>query len=297
MTSKQVVSKYKMDLIGTTLVALTLFGCAVFQPSPTPQPACSVESVLNTLRNSDILPGYFPEYSVNQSRAAGVSYLNIWYVDPAIDLDVNSENLKENLFSARVSASIITIAAQANDPCTALVFDRINPVVVDRAYNGWFSASIPVSLVPENFPPSAQEGVDVVNAFDVVYYRQVAPASILAAPTGSCSWPETKERLQTHFDPSRSNVDFYFVGDEVSRKVTAQWDGSINTPEDFDDIYETMISTAQELDCLYPAPDFLDVMVLEGDGNMVFYGRLPYSGSQSIDLSQLQVLYQAEIPR
>jgi streptogramin lyase len=170
-------------------------------------------------------------------------------------------------------------------------------VVVDWAYNGWFSASIPVSLIPENFPPSAQEGVDVVNAFDVVYYRQEAPASIAAAPTGSCNWPKTKERLLTHFDPSRSNVDFYFVGDEVSRKVTAQWDDSIENMTDMGVIYASILNVAQELHCLHPAPDFLEVMVLDDNGKMIYYARLPSSGIQSLDLNQLEIYYQAEIPR
>jgi hypothetical protein len=297
MTLKQGFMKHKTNFIVATLAALTLFGCGFFQPSPTSQPACSVESVLATLRNSESFEDLLPEYSVNQSEATSVSYLNIWFVDPNIDPEAKSENLEENINSARLGASYAAIAAQAIDPYTASVFDRINPVVVDRAYNGWFSASVPVSKLPEKFPPSAQEVINVANAFDVVYYRQEVPDAIAAAPTGSCNWPETKKRMQSHFDPSRPNVDFYFVGDEVSRKVTSQWDGSINSPTDIGVIYASIMNVAQELSCLHPAPDFLEVMVVDDNGKLIYYARLPSSGIQSLDLNQLEIYYQAEIPR
>jgi hypothetical protein len=102
--------------------------------------------------------------------------------------------------------------------------------------------------------------------------------------------------MRRHFDPSRQNVDFYFVGDEVSRKVTAQWDGALATDMDFGVIYASILNVAQEARCLYPPPDYLYVMVVDSQGTMVWWGRLPQAGIQAWDLNQLEILYPPVLP-
>jgi hypothetical protein len=150
--------------------------------------------------------------------------------------------------------------------------------------------------LPETFEPGEKEIYGVAEAFEIVYMRQSLPAILSAPPTGSCSWPEARERMHLHFDPARPNVDFYFVGDEVSRKVTAQWNGSVAQKTDIGVIYASITNVAQEMRCLYPTPDYLYVMVTDPAGTTIWMGRLPSTGIQSLDLNQVEVLYMSNNP-
>ncbi len=249
-----------------------------------------------TLRNSEPLKELLPEFTVDYSVTSGTSYLNIWFVDPNIQPGTSSEDLGENNETAMRHASTVAIYAVTLDPCIKSVFDKVNPVVVDQGYNGWFSGSVAASLLPETFEPGEKELYEVAEAFEVVYMRQSLPAIPDAPPSGSCTWQEARERMQLHFDPGRLNVDFYFVGDEVSRKVTAQWDGAVAEKTDIAVIYASITNVAQEIRCLHPAPDYLYVMVHDSSGTTIWMGRLPSAGIQSLDLDQVEVLYAANNP-
>jgi hypothetical protein len=284
------------------MIAAAMCACRLLSGGPTSAPArdsdvqCTSESVLLTLRNSEPLKKLLAEFTVDYSAASGTSYLNIWFVDPNIQPGTSSEDLKENNWTAMRDASAVAIFAVTLDPCVKAVFDRINPVVVDQSYNGWFSGSVAVSLLPETYDPGEKELYEVAEDFEVVYARQSLPAIPDAPSSGSCSWQEARERMQLHFDPERPNVDFYFVGDEVSRKVTAQWDGSVAEKTDIGVIYASIMNVAQEIRCLYPAPDYLYIMVHDPSGTLIWMGRLPSAGIQSLDLDQVEVLYAANNP-
>lgn len=282
------------------VIAAVLLACNFLSGGRTSTPAqdadlnCTAESVLLTLRNSEPLKELLAEFTVDYSAAAGTSYLNIWFVDPNIQPGTSSEALDENNETALRHASTIAIYAVAVDPCIKSVFDKVNPVVVDQGYNGWFSGSVAASLLPETYQPGEKEIYEVAEAFDVVYMRQSLPAVSDAPPSGSCSWSEARERMQLHFDPGHPNVDFYFVGDEVSRKVTAQWDGAVTEKTDIAVIYASIMNVAQEARCLHPAPDYLYIMVHDSSGTTIWMGRLPSAGIQSLDLNQVEVLYAAD---
>jgi hypothetical protein len=266
-------------------------------PTPTQIPAaadlqgCSADAALASLRNSEPFNQLLAEFSVDYSQAAGIRYLDIWFVDPNIPTGAAGADLEENQWIAAKDAAAVAIYALAVEPCGRAVFDAVNPVVVDQEYNGWFSASIAISEIPDTTSPGDQDYYDVVDAFQIVYARQSLPAVVEAPPAGSCTWQVAHQRMHLHFDPSRQNVDFYFVGDEVSRKVTAQWDGAAATNIDVGVIYASILNVAQEIRCLYPPPDYLYIMVVDPQGSMVWWGRLPQAGIQAWDLNQLEVLY------
>jgi hypothetical protein len=284
------------------MTAAAMLACSFLSGGRTSTPAqdsdfnCTAESVLLTLRNSEPLKELLPEFTVDYSAASGTSYLNIWFVDPNIQPGTSSEDLEENNRTALRHASTVAIYAVTLDPCIKSVFDKVNPVIVDQNYNGWFSGSVAASLLPETYQPGEKEIYEVAEAFEVVYLRQSLPAIPGAPPNGSCSWPEARERLHLHFDPARPNVDFYFVGDEVSRKVTAQWDGAVAEKTDIVVIYASIMNGAQEARCLHPAPDYLYVMVHDSSGTTIWMGRLPSAGIRSLDLNQVEVLYTANNP-
>ncbi len=284
------------------MIVATMWACSLLSGGPASTPAqnpdlnCTAESVLLTLRNSEPFKKLLPEFTVDNSVTSGTSYLNIWFVDPNIQPGTSSEDLEENNWAAMRDASSVAIYAVTLDPCIKSVFDRVNPVVVDPGYNGWFSGSVAASLLPETLQPDAKEIYAVAEAFEVVYMRQSLPAIPDAPPSGSCNWQEARDRMQLHFDPGRPNVDFYFVGDEVSRKVTAQWDGAVAEKIDIGVIYASITNVAQEIRCLHPAPDYLYVMVHDSSGTTIWMGRLPSAGIQSLDLNQVEVLYAANNP-
>ncbi len=284
------------------MTAAAMLACSLLSGGPASAPArdadlnCTSESVLLTLRNSEPLKELLSEFTVDYSAASGTSYLNIWFVDPNIQPGTSSEDLKENNETAMRHASTVAIYAVTLDPCIKSVFDKINPVVVDQSYNGWFSGSVAASLLPETYQPGEEEIYEVAEAFEVVYMRRSLPAIPGAPPAGSCNWPDARERMHLHFDPARPNVDFYFVGDEVSRKVTAQWDGSVTEKIDIGVIYASITNVAQEIRCLHPAPDYLYVMVHDSSGTTIWMGRLPSAGIQSLDLNQVEILYAANNP-
>jgi len=284
------------------MTAAVMLACNFLSGGPASAPArdsklnCTSESVLLTLRNSEPLKELLSEFTVDYSTSSGTSYLNIWFVDPNIQPGTSSEDLEENNWTALLHASTISIYAVTLDPCIKSVFDRINPVVVDQGYNGWFSGSVAASLLPETYEPGEEEISEVAEAFEVVYIRQSLPAIPGAPPTGSCNWPEAKDRMHLHFDQARPNVDFYFVGDEVSRKVTVQWDGSVTEKKDIGVIYASITNVAQEIRCLYPVPDYLYIMVHDSSGTIIWMGRLPSAGIQALDLNQVEVIYAANNP-
>ncbi len=284
------------------LIAVAMWACSFLSGSGASTPAqapslnCTAASVLLTLRNSEPLKKLLPEFTVDYSVTSGTSYLNIWFVDPNIQSGTSSEDLEENNWTAMRHASTIAIYTVTLDPCIKSVFDKVNPVVVDQGYNGWFSGSVAVSLLPETFEPGEKEISGVAEAFEVVYMRRSLPATPDAPPGGSCNWQEAKARMQLHFDPERPNVDFYFVGDEVSRKVTAQWDGAVAEKTDIAVIYASIMNVAQEARCLHPAPDYVYFMVEDPSGALIWMGRLSSAGVQLLDLNQVEVLYMANNP-
>ena len=293
-------SKFLPWLICLMISGFTLFACDIpseIAPRKTPQssPAatagiCSADNILVSLRNSALLKTAYEEYAVDYSLTDGILFLNIWLVDP----DLGSvEDVQTNNNIAVLHASYAAIVFNASESCIASVFDKINVIVVDQNYNGWLSTAVPVASLPVTLQPTTEEMTAVIQAFEPVYLRQESPAEQGSRPPGSCTWAESNARIHLHFNPARANVNFYFVGDENVRTVTAQWDGRLETTLDIGVIFASITNVAQEIRCLYPESDELLVFVLDNDGELLFLARLPSSGIQSMDLNELEILYQA----
>ena len=82
-------------------------------------------------------------------------------------------------------------------------------------------------------------------------------------------------------------MSFYFVIDEAGTNVWAQWDG----PSDFLAL-ASILNITMELDCLHPSPTQLLTITVDQDGEVGMIALLPESGIKTMDLNQLQVLYQ-----
>lgn len=98
-------------------------------------------------------------------------------------------------------------------------------------------------------------------------------------------------RIHQHFSPERSNVGFYFVIDEGGVNIWSQWDG----PPDAGITMASMLNVLFELDCLYPVPTRLIVIVVEPSDLVsligMVEGEVVTSGDFAAAIEQFQVLY------
>lgn len=187
-------------------------------PRPTSTPSCDLDAILRAVKAA--IP--YEEYVVQFNNIGGTASLLIWYVDPELEPYPSAEKLQEELKGAIYRAALLSTQVKEVSSCTKKLFDVINPVVVDKKYQGWFSGQLrPTDLI--GGPEYTEEEISyAADAFQVGYLR-----TALKHPyqEGSCDWPEAKERLQSHFAADRELVSFYFVIDDIGSNVWVQWDG------------------------------------------------------------------------
>ncbi len=252
-----------------------------FTPSPTPD--CDPDDVLRNIKAN------FPyeEFEISYLTMDDLSTLTLWYVDSEINPIAGSDDVDQNAELAMRGAALASQRLAQIDSCIPFLFEAINPIVVDSNYNGWFSAQVEPNLLPEGENPSEDE-LDAVEAvFTIGYVRTIAPEQPRPAPSGACTWQDTRARIQNHFFIERQNVTFYFVIDETGRNVWAQWDG----PADFL-AFASMMNVAMELGCLHPSPTQLLMIVVDEQGEVGMMALWPESGFEALDLNQVRILYQ-----
>ena len=247
---------------------------------------CDADQVLVNL--DSVVP--YEEFELSYNTVYGISSLVVWFVDPAIDPEANADEIEESATLAVRDAIALSHQLATTDNCVAELFTHVNPVVVDRNYNGWFSGLIPVPVLLETASAFDESLWAIERSIEGEYRRDISPLPFGPVPDSSCTWVETRERIQYHFDPARQNVSFYFVvEDNGEAKVWAQWDGAADAVS-----IAAMLNVARELDCLYPPADWMIVIIVDGAGNMQLLGRWPSEAFLSYDLDQFQVVYVQE---
>jgi hypothetical protein len=256
---------------------------------PSPTSSCDPDEVLANLKA--LVP--YEEFAVHHNIIRDLHTLAIWFVDPHLDPLASEEAIGENFDLAFVDAIQLSHQLNLEDTCIEVLFDVINPIVVDGAYNGWFSGMIEPSSLPRQASLNESD-IDQVADEYIVGYRREGPTSSIdrpPAPTGSCTWQETKEMIWQHFAPSRQNVAFYFVIDDVGVNVWAQWDG----PADIVIMSASLLNVVMELHCLYPYPVRLIVLVVDDMGEATLIGLLEgevvRGGDFAEAINQFQVVY------
>jgi hypothetical protein len=258
-------------------------------PEPSPTASCDPDEVLANLKA--LIP--YEEFAVHHNIIGGLHTLAVWFVDPHLDPLASGGEIGENLDLAFVDAVQLSHQLNLEETCIGVLFDVINPIVVDGACNGWFSGIIVPSSLPREANLSEHDMDQMAAEYTIGYLREVPTSSMdrPPAPTGSCTWQETRGKIWQHFAPSRQNVTFYFVIDEVGANVWAQWDG----PADMVIVSASLLNVVMELDCLYPAPDQLIVVVVDDKGEATLIGVLGGETIRGGDfaevINQFQVLY------
>ena len=274
----------------TPLLTLTPSREPTLPPTLTPPPPatvtplhCPVNPFLKSLKPLIAYAEFDLTYNVILNNRA----LNIWFVEPKIDPNAVGDQIARNVSLAQVSAAtVIAKLATGDAKCLGGMVGVINPIVVDRNYNGWFSGIIKLSDASANVPPENK-----VSAFAVSYLRTKPAAPASAAPAQSCKWVDARAKMQKHFAPTRENVGFEFVLDETGINVYAQWDGEVDVT-----MIPTLLNVALELRCLHPPIDQLIVIVVDANGKINLIGQTPGSAVRSSNYAndvpnQFKILY------
>ena len=240
---------------------------AVVPPTSPPVLDCQVDSIVARAR--DAVP--YAEFSVLTNRVLDFSFLNIWFVDTSLDPLASGSAIDDNVSVAEDHAIQLAHQLLAGDYCIADEFDVMNPIVVDRDYNGWLSVNFEAQTLAQH---EVLDGIimeSIKREMAVGYARQVTtdPRGRQAAPGGSCSWSQALDGLWTHFSRERMNVGFYMVIDETGINVYAQWDGPTDAL-----MYASLANVGMELVCLHPAIESLNVTIVDEGGNIKLIGRV-----------------------
>jgi hypothetical protein len=258
-------------------------------PAATETPICDIDEVIAGLKND------FPydEFAIIYNDIDGMR-LVVWFVDPGLDPFAVSDEIVDNAMLAMADAIILSIDLKKRDVCVSQLFTAINPIVVDRYYNGWFSGEISPDDIPDNYE-YPQDIFDKILREDRIGYirdRDVSRVSYQKAPAGSCSWPEARDNARRHFSPDVENIDFYLVIDDYGVNIWAQW---ISPMTPLDGEFASPLNVAMEMKCLHPKPDQLWIFVADESGVIDFIGLIPGSVLSSGDyegvVNEMKVLF------
>jgi len=220
----------------------------------------------------------YDEFAVHFNEIAGTASLAVWYVDPGLTPFPSAEQLEQQRGEVKLRAAEVGARVGAASPCSSILFDVINPIVVDAQYQGWFSGTIEPGDLPDG-PDFSDEAIsDIADRFSVGYVRS---ALLHPYPEGTCDWPEARDRLQSHFSPERENVAFYFVIDDSGSHVWVQWDGS---PEPTMTVVN-LGNISLALECFSAEADLIYIIVGD-DGLALQIGLIPQR-----DPERLTILY------
>lgn len=243
---------------------------------------CNPNEVLSQLKEVISIEEFVITFNI-LDMPSGYSSLVIWFVDSEINPKAQGLEIELNGEIAMQHAAMISTQLNNSNKCVASLFDVINPIVVDSKYNGWFSGEIMPNRLPNTNQVSNEQLATIIDAYKIVFLRDKPTTVFTSEKTGTCSWPEVHNKLHLHFSSTRENVGFYFVLDDVGTNVWAQWDGSTDPLQ----LTVNLQNIVMELECLYPPPDRVIIIVVNEDGIVELLGIVP-----GLNISGLQIAYQ-----
>jgi hypothetical protein len=243
-------------------------------PAPSPTASCLHDGVLAQVKTA--VP--YEEFTVHHNVIGGVSTLVIWFVDPNLDPDAAAEEIPNVIHRAKQDAVQLIFRLHNSSSCIEKMFDVINTVVVDENYVGWLSTQLPPERVPDGEELKLVEENSLIDELIIAFAREERVQSYVP---GSCSWPETRNRLFNHFSRERENVAFYYVIDDFGQNIWAQWDG----PADPIMLSLNMGNILLEAECFPPQANIF-MIIVDDEGMARFVGVIP-----KMQTDEMRVIY------
>ena len=245
----------------------------------TPTPACDEQIALMQARN--FLSDY--ESAVNWHKYGGRTILRYWVVSPELHPEWTEQGkIFENTGVAAYEIVRIADEMVKECPCIREVFTHLNPLIVDSAYNRWYSTTFPLSSLPLPDEPSSDDYLNLLHASaNEEYMRVSAPPSqnFTNPPQDACSWPELREAIEWHFGdmPRVGNDAFFLVLNDDRVEIKAYVMSMRVLRDNFDsEVAMTLSNILLEVDCAYPPVDVIQLtMIDEITGEVLSYSELP----------------------
>lgn len=265
------------------------------EPNPTSEPASTASPVsekedtscpeLDTLLAVRKYLSEEYEFEAEQQLADGVTTLFVWIVEPDIDPAATTE---DGILDGQ-TAAMLTAGRVANDlaneiSCVGQVYDRISPMIVDKAYNAWFAIGIDTELLPVDASSDEMALLDMLfEAGDenVPYVNYTAPSTydFGPKPDDACTWAELRKSIEWHFGdaPDTENMGFTFYNLDGEISLVGQ---ILRLYED-EHLFQSSFSAdtwniMSEVGCAYPPIDTVMLFVVDRESAKLLYrGFLP----------------------
>ncbi|MFC1974911.1 hypothetical protein ACFLXQ_00765 [Chloroflexota bacterium] len=203
--------------------------------------------------------------------------LSIWLVDSELDPSASGDDIAENSTQAFIHGAMIAHKVAYQIPCARELFDGINPMIVDRNYNGWYIDIIPMRALPLIENPSVEALTASIERSGMEYAdvrRTSTQDEIQIAQPDACTWPEARAAIRGIIDPEQRNNAAYLIINHEQVLAQVQW--AIAKGEGADDkaVAERIGLLSKALDCLTPPIDTMEVFVVDARGRLNVYGRV-----------------------
>src|ERR1035437_6344508 len=176
-------------------------------------------------------------------------------------------------------------------PCTQLVFDQVNPMIVDDRFQHWYKDFLPVGAFVGLHDPTTDDLITAIEATGTALEgsRTRAPQAAEAPAASSCGWSGGRAAIHAYFG-AEDNAAAYLI---IGAGLVDQGNPTANSPDDVGVevqwpvrdtaaaadplIRERLGHVAEALACLWPAIDSLEAFVVDPAGRTIVYTVVPGS--------------------
>jgi hypothetical protein len=292
MTLKRVVS-----ICAAAALCMSLAGCSgqAASPSPAPTPgrtpapspsvSCTAALVLEQV--DQLLAGQ--DFEAHYLTIGDKLTLSVWLVDPEIDPATPLSGLTTADRQALERGLSISYQIVDQIPCTRLVFDQVNPMIVDDRFQHWYRDFLPVGAFAGLHEPTTDDLIAAIEATGTALEvpRATVPEAAQSPGAGSCSWPEARAAIRAYLGTEDNSAAYLIVGaglvdtgnttansaDDVG--VEVQWPVHDQASATDPLIRERLGHVAEALACLRPAVDSLEAFVVDPAGRTLVYAVVP----------------------
>ena len=292
MTSKHVTS-----VTAAVVLCVTLVGCSgrASSPSlaPTPTPAtspsikCSAAGVLAQV--DQLFAGQ--DFEAHYLTTGDKFTLSIWLVDQEIDPATPQSGMAAADRQALERGLSISYQTVDRIPCVQLVFDQVNPMIVDGRFQHWYRDFLPVGAFVGLHNPGTDDLIAAIEATGTALEepRTTVPQAAQTPSKSSCGWSEARAAIHDYLGPSDNQAAYLIIGSRLVDQgkpapnaaddvgVEVQW--PVRDASEAADplVRERLGHVADALSCLWPTIDSLEAFVVDPTGRTIVYAIVPGS--------------------